>query len=229
MKKIVFLAFNMLLFTGILKAQIPANAMQDSSRHHQFNQSRNHEFGNRDMAHEQMNHHFGDRHHHSMIHYTPEQIAQLKTIKEDYAQKKQSLFDNNKLSLGDYKRQLLALEKDKKGKTKALLTPQQQQQIADAKKRHSDDEQVRQAAMLERMKLTAGLADDQVQKIKDLQTNLHTKIKAIHDDDNLLPEQKKEQVKTLIQNQKNAYSSILTPDQQDKLKAMREHRDRDSR
>jgi len=45
--------------------------------------------------------------------------------------------------------------------------------------------------------------DDQVAKIKAGQAGLHTQIKAIHDNDNLLPQQKMEQMKGLMARRKD--------------------------
>jgi hypothetical protein len=71
------------------------------------------------------------------------------------------------------------------------------------------------------MKLTLGLSDDQITKIKSNQAALHTKIKSIHENEALLPEQKKEQLKSLMEQQKDIVKSVLTPEQQSKADSLR--------
>jgi hypothetical protein len=71
------------------------------------------------------------------------------------------------------------------------------------------------------MKLTLGLSDDQLTKIKSNQAALHNKIKSIHENESLLPEQKKEQMKSLMEQQKDIVKSVLTPEQQSKADSLR--------
>ena len=106
----------------------------------------------------------------------------------------------------------------------ALLNDRQKNQIAQQKKNQEINAKVKQAGMLERMKLTLGLSDDQIAKIKTAQASLQSKRKAIRENDNLLPEQKKEQLKSLMKERKDIAKSILTPEQQTKADSMMKNR-----
>lgn len=155
------------------------------------------------------------------VHYTPEQRKQVLAINMDYHHKQTDLYKQDNLTLGAYKSQLVALQKEKKAKLQALLTPQQQQQIAQRKARASEDVQVMAAARLERMKLRLQLTDDQVAKIKSQDADFRAQLQSIRNNDDLLPDQKRQQMMALFTKQKGALTAVLTPDQQAKLKAER--------
>jgi hypothetical protein len=145
-------------------------------------------------------------------------------INKDYRQKREDLFKQDNLTLKQYKTGLLALEKEKKGKVQGLLTQQQKDQLAASRKRMDENHQVREAAHLERLQLHLNLTDDQVARIKAGNANLRTQAKAIHENDNLLPDEKREQMKALMAKRNDTYKSVLTPDQYTQFEQMMSHR-----
>lgn len=164
------------------------------------------------------------RHHHGEgIRYTPEQRKQLMAINKEYRQKSEDLYKQDNLTLKQYKAGLIALQKDKTAKTTALLTPHQKDQIATRRKRMDENRQVMQAAHLERLKLRLNLTDDQVAKIKAGQENLHNQVKAIHENSDLLPQQKRDQMKALLAKRNDTYKTVLTPEQYSQFEKMHQH------
>jgi Spy/CpxP family protein refolding chaperone len=157
------------------------------------------------------------------LHLTPDQMKQGKTINQDFRKQVADLQKNDKISLGEYKNRLAALHKDRKAKIQALLTDQQKNQIAQRRKNTEINAQVQSVARLERMKLTLGLSDDQVAKIKSNQSDLRNKLKAIRENDALLPEQKKEAIKLLMEQRKDIVKSVLTPEQQSKVDSLKKN------
>lgn len=158
------------------------------------------------------------------IHYTPEQRQQLTAINKDYRQKAADLFKQDNITLKQYKAGLLALQKEKKEKTAALLTQQQRDQLAAQRRRMSENMQVREAARMERLKLRLNLTDDQVAKLKTGQEDLRSQAKAIHQNDNLLPREKMEQLKALMAKRNDTFKSVLTPDQYAQFEKMSHRR-----
>ena len=156
------------------------------------------------------------------IHYTPEQRKQVAAINKDYHQKAQDLFKQDNLTLKQYKAGLVTLQKEKKDKMAALLTPQQKDELAARRKRMDENRQVMEVARLERLKLRLNLTDDQVARIKAGQENLHSQVKAIHENDNLLPQQKMEQMKALLAKRNDTYKAVLTPEQYSQFEKMHE-------
>jgi len=166
----------------------------------------------------------GFRHGGEHIRYTPEQRKQVMAINKDYRQKSEDLFNQDNLTLKQYKAGLVALQKDKKDKLQALLTPQQKDEMAARRKRMTENAQVMEVARLERLKLRLNLSDDQVTKIKTGQEALHSQFKAIHENDNLLPQQKMEQMKALMAKRNDTFKAVLTPDQYTQFEKMSHHR-----
>ena len=164
------------------------------------------------------------RMHRNGIHYTPGQRRQLMAINKEYHDKSADLFKKDNITLKEYKAGLIALQKDKRSKTEALLTPQQKEQVARQKKMADENRQVAEAARMERLKLRLKLSDDQVAKIKAGQEGLRTQFKSIHDNDNLLPQEKMEQMKGLMAKRKDVFKSVLTPEQYTQFEQMMQHR-----
>jgi len=167
---------------------------------------------------------FGHGRHGNGIHYTPEQRRQLMAINKEYHDKSADLFKKDNITLKEYKAGLIALQKDRRSKTEALLTPQQKEQVARRKKMADEDRQVAEAARMERLKLRLKLSDDQVTKIRTGQADLRTQFKSIHDNDNLLPQEKMEQMKGLMAKRKDVFKSVLTPEQYTQFEQMMQHR-----
>jgi len=160
------------------------------------------------------------------IHYTPEQRKQVAAINKEYRQKSEDLFKKDNSTLREYKAGLLALQKEKKSRLQALLTQKQKDEIAARRKRMAENMQVMAVARMERLKLHLGLSDDQVVKIKAGQENLRSQAKAIHENDNLLPQQKMEQMKALMAKRNDTYKSVLTPEQYSQFEKMSHGRGR---
>lgn len=168
---------------------------------------------------------FGRRDGHGMgregwVHYSPEQRKQLEAISKEYRQKQRDLYKNDKMTLGEYKSQLVTLGKEKKAKMQALLTPEQKDRMAKMKQQAVENAQVRAAANLERMKIKLNLSDEQTATIKSQQAKLRDQFTSIRENDNLLPQQKMEQIKALAMKRQDLVKSVLTPEQLSKFQAM---------
>jgi len=199
----------------------------DSTRHHRMGMYRRDNNGPGTFNHDGWaNRGFGQRRGFGRPHirYSPEQRQQLMAIIKEYRQKREDLFKQDNLTLKQYKAGLVALEKEKKSKMQGLLTQQQKDELAANRKRMDENRQVREVARLTRLKLHLNLTDDQVARIKAGNENLRSQAKAIHENDNLLPQQKMEQMKTLLAKRNDTYKSVLTPDQYTEFEKMMSHR-----
>ena len=246
MKK--FLSFSVIvLFFCAANAQVTdnTNKMSDSSRHHfmhrewnrngkdslhtQFRQNRG-EAMNRFGSHNRMNRFRSFNRNRSgwaranHLHYTPEQRKQVRAINEEYKKKSQDLYKQDNITLREYKSQLIALQKDKKSKLQNLLTTDQKSEIEKWKNHRSEEMQVRAAAHLERMKIKLNLSDEQTAKIKSQQNDFRLQMQTIHQNDNLLPYQKRDQMKALLAKRQDAMKSVLTPDQFSQFEKMHKQR-----
>ena len=160
-----------------------------------------------------------------MVHLSKEQIEQSKNIRETYGKQLAAFYDNDNLKLGDFKKKSAAIRKEMKDKLAAILTPEQKSKIEASKKKREENMQVMAAARLERMKIDLTLTDNQVASIKTAEASLHTQMKALHEDESLVPEQKREKMKALMEQHKATLKAILTPEQLNKLESTMKHRE----
>jgi protein CpxP len=80
------------------------------------------------------------------------------------------------------------------------------------------------AKRLDKMKTNLNLTDDQVAQIKNQQQDMHTKMQAIMEDQNLSRVDKKQQLEALRTQSKESFKKILTPDQLNKMEEMKKER-----
>jgi Spy/CpxP family protein refolding chaperone len=234
-KTFIFLSAILLACTAQAQTTDGSTNGTDSTHHYHMNRNWGHRNGSdshdghdgfRSFGHNQGGWAGRDGAHH--IHYTPEQRKQIRDINADYHKKATDLFKNDNLTLRQYKAGLIALQKDKKSKMQALLTPEQKDQIAKSKERAAENMQVMAAARMERLKIRLGLSDQQVAALKSKEETVHAQLKAIHENDDLLPQQKMEQFKEVMAKRKDIIKSVLTPDQLTKFNSMESAReDRD--
>lgn len=188
-----------------------------------MNRFNNRDGNERDRFHSFRNHRgFGNEM--ARLHFSPEQRKQMQDINKEYRKKQSDLYKNDNLTLGQYKAQLLAFQKEKKNKLQDILTPEQKNKMAGFKKKRSENMQVMAAARLERMKINLKLSDQQAATIKSQQQNLRAQMQSIRENDNLMRDQKMEQIKTLLAKQKDAIKSVLTPEQFSQFENMHKQR-----
>ncbi len=201
MKRIIIAALSTIFIIGIAAAQPP------KGQHHQKQGRHN----------EQIKHRRGQMAKH--LNLSEEQKKQARSIGENYRKQVTALKKNDNITMGEYKKQMASLQKDRKTKMEALLTSEQKAKIAESKQKMQEHAQIRGAARLEKMKINLGLKEDQVAKIKKQQESFRTKAQAIRGNESLSREEKKEQMKSLAKEQKDNFKSILTKEQQEKLES----------
>jgi hypothetical protein len=106
----------------------------------------------------------------------------------------------------------------------ALLTPPQKEAITRWKKQAGENAQVRDAAMLERMRIRLQLSEAQTASIKTQRSDFRTQIQSIHANQELLPYQKMEQIRALADKRKESLKTVLTPEQYSQFENMHQHR-----
>jgi len=122
-----------------------------------------------------------------------------------------------------------ALRKDHQAKFQSLLTPEQKVQMEknnEARRaRGKEYGEKRQAKMKEEL----NLSDEQMTKITASRKATAEKMKAVHENTALSDEEKREQVKELIKQQKESTKSLLTEEQKQKMKEHKKGHTRDKK
>ena len=154
------------------------------------------------------------------LNFSDQQKQQLKDINKQYHQQLADLNKNLDITVREQRAQMASIRKDHMQQMQNLLTPEQKAQLQKMKEEGKEMAKINAKARAEKMKVKLGLSDDQATKLKDLRTNTFAKIKQIHSDASLTPDQKKEQIKSLVQDQREQLKSVLTPEQLKQLNDM---------
>ena len=156
------------------------------------------------------------------LNLTDAQKQQVKALNTDYKKHLKDLKkDKNTITLTAYRTKKANLQKERKSKFKALLTPDQKNKMAQIKKARSEKN-----AMIaqKKMKTALNLTDAQVAKIEGQRASFKTQAKAIRENSSLTNEQKKEQLKNLMKSNKESMNNILTAKQLKEKEELRNKR-----
>jgi len=160
------------------------------------------------------------------LNFTDAQKQQLKDINSSYQKKLADLRKHDEITVKEFKSQMDALRQEHKQQLTALLTPEQKDQLAKLKQDRMEKAKTRAIARAEKMKTKLGLTDAQAGQLKEMRTATMAKIKSVKEDKALSHDQKREQIKGLVMQQKDQLKTILTPEQLQQLEQMKGQRHR---
>jgi Spy/CpxP family protein refolding chaperone len=152
------------------------------------------------------------------------QKQQVKDLNDNYKSQLNDLEKNDNITLKDYRAKKAALEQERKSKFQNILTADQKNKMAQAKKEREEKMKQMSQKRLQKMKTDLNLTDDQVSKIQELRTSTMEQAKTIRENSALTQEQKKEQFMSLMKNRKESMNNILTAGQLKKKEEMRSNR-----
>ncbi len=166
------------------------------------------------------------------LNLTNEQKEKIKAEKEVLKKKLEELRGNTGMSAEDMKNNRVEIMKTHKEAMKAILTPEQQDQVKEMKKEmkveggkvRGEGRGQKMKENFEEIKQDLNLSADQSAKMKTLNGELKTNMQKIRDNTSLTQEQKKEQVKALMSSHKTSVDAILTAEQKSKLDAIRKEK-----
>jgi len=158
------------------------------------------------------------------LHFSDQQKQQLKSINRNYHQQLMDLKKNEDITVREFKSRMSALRTAHRSQLQALLTQEQKNQVAGMKQQRMQMAKVNATARAEKLKIRLSLTDTQASQLKDARTGMVDKIKSIHNDNTLSQDQKREQIRNLVFQQKDQLKSILTAEQLQQLQQMRKDR-----
>lgn len=153
------------------------------------------------------------------LNFSEAQKSTLRANRETLKAKMQQLEKEENITVKEYKTRKQALHKENRAAMQSVLTPEQQQKMADMKLKREQQIKERENVRLEKMKSNLSLTNEQAAKIKSQQEAFHLKQKAIRENESLSMEQKKEQMKALQESARQERMKVLTAEQQEKMKA----------
>lgn len=162
------------------------------------------------------------------LNFSDAQKQQLKDINSSFHQKMSELKKHDEITVKEYHVQMNALQQEHKSQLQAVLTPAQKDQLAKMKQERTEKAKTHALARAEKMKTKLGLTDAQAGQLKEMRSGTMAKIKTIREDNTLNRDQKRDQIKSLVIQQKDQLKTILTPEQLQQLEQMKgQHRRRD--
>ena len=165
------------------------------------------------------------KHHHGemakQLNLTDAQKAQFKTSHEAFKQKMEELNKNESITVKDFRDRKFALRKEQKASMDALLTAEQKTKLAQLKTERQSKMEGHFTQHLDMMKTQLGLTEDQVTKLKAQRDVMHSRMKAIKENESLTREQVMDQVKALKNEAKEQHKMILTEEQLKKMEEMK--------
>ena len=153
------------------------------------------------------------------LNFSEAQKSKLKANRESFRVKMQQLEKEENITVKEYKARKEALHKENRAAMQSVLTPEQQQQMADMKLKREQQNKEREQVRLEKMKTNLSLTNEQAAQIKSQQEAFHNKQKAIRENESLSIEQKKVQMKALQESARQERMKVLNAEQLEKMKA----------
>ena len=155
------------------------------------------------------------------LNLTDAQKTQMKADREIYKAKMEALKKDENITVKEMKARKQAIHDEQRTKMQALLTPEQKTKMAAQKATMEQNRKNMDGKRGAEMKEKLGLSNDQAAKLKATNEETHSKIKAIHENESLSMDQKKEQMKAVKEASKTKRQSILTAEQLKKMEEMR--------
>lgn len=179
---------------------------------------------NTSPGHAQMHHRHGDAL--AQLNLTDQQKNEMKAINDNFKQQMSDLKKSeDKITVTEWKTKMADIRKDHHEKMEKVLTDDQKASLKNMRKEHGNRFRHGKGNRMEQMKKELNLTDDQVTAVEKNWGESLKKMRAVHDDKSLTDDQKKEQFKTLHNQQEENLKSLLTPDQYNKYQELKkQHR-----
>ncbi len=155
------------------------------------------------------------------VNLTEAQKTQLKADRETYKAKMEALRKDENITVREMKARQKAIHDEHKAKMEALLTPEQKAKVAAGRSGMEASSKQLDGKRADMMKDKLNLSNDQAEKLKAHNQEVHNKIKSIQDNQSLTMEQKNEQIKAVKDASKTQRKSILTAEQIKKMEEMK--------
>jgi len=156
------------------------------------------------------------------LNLSDDQKSQMKTLNETMQQQKNAIQNDANLTADQKKEKMKELHQSRMEKVNAVLTPEQQAKMKSFRQKGKQNHEMHKGAnqKMHQLDLTA----DQKTQMKSLHQSMQQQRNAVKNDAGLSADQKKEKMKDLRKTQMEKMNTILTPEQQAKMKEWREQR-----
>lgn len=158
------------------------------------------------------------------LNLTADQQAKLKSLRESQRQQMQAIKQDTTLTQEQKREKFQQLRAANHEQMLGILTPEQQAQMKQMRAGKMRRMAYGRGFQAGRMAGALNLTDAQKQQMKPIFQATRQQVQAVRQDTTLTPQQKREKVKEIRQNQMAQVKSILTPEQQQKMEQLRNNR-----
>ena len=152
------------------------------------------------------------------------QKEQIKTYRQNTNNQLIELNKNEDITVKEYRARKAAILNTQKEQMEKVLTAEQKNQLAQNKAERKATRELAASKRIGKMKSRLNLSDEQVTKIKATHEAAMAKAIAIRENNQLSPDEKKQQLMSLRQEQRNNITQVLTPEQITKMEEMKKER-----
>ena len=178
----------------------------------------------------QKGHHGGYKAKHHRQHITKDlnlsedQKQKMKAAKETYRKQMSELNKNENITVKEMRDRKASLGKEHKSAIDGIFTQEQKTKIQEQRNKSIEKRKEMHVKRTEKMKKDLALTDDQSSKLKTMNESYKSKFESLRKDESVDRTAKKEQFKTLHQQQKEELKSVLTQEQIKKMDEMKKDR-----
>jgi Spy/CpxP family protein refolding chaperone len=155
---------------------------------------------------------------------TSDQQSKMKNILSDEWTKQQAIHSNTSLSQQDARTQMRELRKSEHEQMQSVLTPEQLEKAKAMPKERKRGEKGGHGMAMGRVANELNLTDAQKAQLKPMFQQQREQMQALKADTSLTQDQKREKMQQLRADGRKQFLSVLTPEQQQKLREMRAKR-----
>ena len=152
------------------------------------------------------------------------QKEQIKTYRQNANNQLMELNKNEDITVKEYRSRKAAILNTQKEQIEKVLTAEQKTQLAQNKAERKAANELAVTKRIDKMKSRLNLSDEQVTKIRATHEAAMEKATAIRENNQLSPEEKRQQLMSLRQEQKSNITQVLTPEQITKMEEMKKER-----
>jgi len=155
------------------------------------------------------------------LNLSTDQQEKMKSLNEEFSKKMSALKSDESLSKETKREKMKELFTDKRQKSHALLTPEQKQKMESMRANRKDvskHDRNKKGRHSGKAKADLNLSEAQKSQMKNLREQFRADMKALKDDSSLSKDSKIQKRKELSSSHKEKVMSILTTEQQSKMK-----------
>jgi putative sterol carrier protein len=160
------------------------------------------------------------------LQFTEDQKQSLKNIQSGYKIKLAALNKQPDITVAAYREKLKTIHREKSAQINAMLSPEQKATLQQLKEKRKAIAKINAKVRVEKLQVQLGLSSSQAAQLKEIRNNTFAQLKALRSDSSLGAEEKRTAFKSLMANQKQQSSAVLTPEQLQTWKEMRQQHNR---